>query len=84
MNDEMSIQWRKSSYSTGDGHGDECVEVAWRKSSHSIGDGGGNECVEIARPDSTVTALRDSKAPAAGHLHVPAASFVAFLTSLRG
>jgi hypothetical protein len=22
-------EWRKSSYSTGDGHGNECAEVAW-------------------------------------------------------
>jgi hypothetical protein len=83
MNDEMGVQWRKSSYSTGDAGGNECVEVAWQKSSHSTGDGSGNECVEVARPDHTVTALRDSKAPDTGHIHVPAWSFDAFVTRIK-
>jgi hypothetical protein len=57
--------------------------VQWRKSSYSTGDAGGNECVEVARPDRTVTALRDSKAPDAGHIHVPAWSFDAFVTGIK-
>jgi hypothetical protein len=36
MNDEMGIQWRKSSYSTGDGGGDECVEVGWLLSTAAL------------------------------------------------
>ncbi|SEQ96707.1 DUF397 domain-containing protein [Actinokineospora terrae] len=66
----MSIPWRKSSFSGGNGgncvevwrkssfssgNNGECVEV-WRKSSRSSGNGG--ECVELAPG-----AIRDSKNP---------------------
>lgn len=69
MND--TFNWRKSSYSAGQGN---CLEVtgvlaataAWRKSSHS---GQGNTCVEMARHQVRTVAVRDSKNP--GHGHVP-------------
>lgn len=86
MNDETGIQWRKSSYSTGDGGSNECVEVGWlpwRKSSYSTGDGGGDECIEVGWPLSTATVLRDSKSPDTGHLHIPASSFAAFVSGIK-
>lgn len=52
----------------------------WRKSSRSTGNG---QCVEIARPDASVVGVRDSKNPAAGHLHVTSAAFNALLTTIR-
>lgn len=39
----------------------------WRKSSHSGGTGG--DCVELASLDGAI-GIRDSKAPAGGHLAV--------------
>jgi len=54
-----TVNWRKASYSGGNGGG--CVEVGvWRKATHS-GDNGGN-CVEVA-PADTQIAVRDSKDP---------------------
>ncbi|MFE2866060.1 DUF397 domain-containing protein [Embleya sp. NPDC059259] len=52
----------------------------WRKSSHSS-DNGGN-CVEVA---STLAAVpvRDSKAPALGHLTIAPAAWSALLTTLH-
>ncbi|MEU7649670.1 DUF397 domain-containing protein [Streptomyces huasconensis] len=57
MND-VKPDWRKSSYSGGEGG--ECLEVAyaWRKSSHSIGEGG--DCVEVS-PCAHAIHIRDSK-----------------------
>jgi hypothetical protein len=54
--DLSRAQWRKSSYSSGNG---QCVEVAvtWRKSSYSSANGA---CVEVAGA-GTVVAVRDSK-----------------------
>ncbi|MBW4715711.1 DUF397 domain-containing protein [Saccharothrix obliqua] len=52
---------------------------AWRKSSRSAGAG---QCVEVART-TAVVGVRDSKAPHAGHLQVPNASFVAFLDAVK-
>jgi hypothetical protein len=47
----------------------------WRKSSHSGGGGaGGQECVELASLNEGI-GIRDSKAPDAGHLTVPAEAF---------
>jgi hypothetical protein len=86
MSDKAGIQWRKSSYSTGEGTADECVEVGWlpwRKSSFSTGDGSGNECVEVGWLLSTAALLRDSKSPENGHLHIPASAFAAFMTSIK-
>ena len=53
----------------------------WRKSSHS-GSGDGNACVEVAHRHPH-TAVRDSKAPTRAVLTFPAASFTAFLDTLR-
>ncbi len=76
--------WRKSSYS-GEGDGNNCVEIAvpdsWRKSSHS-GEGDGNECVEIAN-SPTHTAIRDSKAPTTRTLTFPASAYTPFIDSLK-
>jgi uncharacterized protein DUF397 len=57
-------------------------ELTWIKSSYSIGTENG-DCVEVASTDHT-TAIRDSKAPAAGHLALPHPSWRAFLTTVRG
>lgn len=49
--------------------------ITWRKSSYSGGGGsGGQDCVEVARLSEGI-GIRDSKAPAAGHLSVSAAAF---------
>lgn len=69
------MAWRRSSYSGDNGN---CVEVNWHKSSHS-GDNG--DCVEVASSTEAV-AVRDSKAPHTGHLHVPPAAWGAFLSAL--
>ncbi|GAA5056829.1 DUF397 domain-containing protein [Streptomyces similanensis] len=53
----------------------------WRKSSYS-GGGEGNTCVEVAVLPARV-AIRDSKAPARALLSVPAASFAAFVESVK-
>jgi hypothetical protein len=88
------LQWRKSSYSHGDGGN--CVEVAWRKSSHSHGDGGdcvevgwhkstysesGAHCVEVA--NDAVTLVRDTQNRERGALAVPAREWVALLADLE-
>ncbi len=53
----------------------------WFKSSHSEGQEH-STCVEVAfAPD--VTAIRDSKAPEAGHLTVPHPAWSALLDTLR-
>jgi hypothetical protein len=69
------MAWRRSSYSGNNGN---CVEVNWHKSSHS-GDNG--DCVEVASTRNAV-AVRDSKAPHTGHLHVPPAAWGAFLAAV--
>jgi hypothetical protein len=56
-------------------------ERTWFKSSHSEGQEH-QTCVEVALT-SQVTAVRDSKAPAAGHLTVPHPAWSALLSSLR-
>jgi hypothetical protein len=55
--------------------------TAWVKSSYS-GTNEHSNCVEVAL-SSQATAVRDSKAPAAGHLTLPRASWAAFLTEVR-
>ncbi|XVQ11435.1 DUF397 domain-containing protein [Spirillospora sp. CA-255316] len=40
----------------------------WRKSSYSGGEGG--QCIELASLEASSVAIRDSKAPSAGHLSV--------------
>ncbi|MET7359339.1 DUF397 domain-containing protein [Streptomyces sp. NPDC005562] len=77
-----TLNWFKSSYSSG--QGGECLEVAltWTKSSRSSEQGG--ECLEVAAtPAPTAIHIRDSKnSPASGGptLHVSPATWAAFLT----
>ncbi|MDX3188939.1 DUF397 domain-containing protein [Streptomyces sp. MN03-5084-2B] len=56
-------------------------EQTWFKSSHSEGQEH-QTCVEVAL-DTRTTAVRDSKAPAAGHLTVPHPAWRALLSSVR-
>ncbi|MFI0355227.1 DUF397 domain-containing protein [Actinomadura sp. 9N407] len=57
--------------------------ITWRKSRHSGGGGaGGQECVELASLNEGI-GLRDSKAPDAGHLTLPAASFAELLDLVK-
>ncbi|WP_216213499.1 DUF397 domain-containing protein [Amycolatopsis aidingensis] len=56
------------------------AELTWRKSSHSNTNNG--DCVEVATT-ARAAAVRDSKAPAAGHLTLGAAAWRAFLTAVR-
>jgi hypothetical protein len=57
-------------------------EPMWFKSSHSDADTEHSTCVEVAL-DTGTTAVRDSKAPAAGNLTVPNPAWSALLSSLR-
>ncbi|GLU47980.1 DUF397 domain-containing protein [Nocardiopsis ansamitocini] len=77
----MMLEFRKSSYSTGQ---DNCVEVApitpvFRKSSYSSG---GENCVEVADLPAGA-AVRDSKHPGLGHLAFGAAEWTAFTRGLH-
>ncbi|MFI0357324.1 DUF397 domain-containing protein [Actinomadura sp. 9N407] len=57
--------------------------IQWRKSSHSGGDNGGmSDCVEVA-PLAASVGVRDSKAPAAGHLSLTPKAFSALLAFLK-
>ncbi|WP_329519111.1 DUF397 domain-containing protein [Spirillospora sp. NBC_01491] len=57
--------------------------ITWRKSSHSGGGGsGGQECVEVAQL-ATRVALRDSKAPDAGHLTLTPGTFTELLARMK-
>jgi hypothetical protein len=68
------MDWRKSSYSGGQG---DCVEIAWRKSSYSGHEG---DCVEIGWPaDTADVAVRDSKCPAGSALSFPVDAWRAFV-----
>jgi hypothetical protein len=58
----------------------ECTELTWRKSTYSNANNG--DCVEVATALS-VTAVRDSKAPASGNLTVRPSAWRAFLATLR-
>ncbi|GAA4377061.1 DUF397 domain-containing protein [Actinomadura verrucosospora] len=74
--------WRKSSQST-QGTSEQCVEVArlpWRKSTHS--DETGGHCVELAALPYAV-AVRDSKAPDAGHLALTPRAFADLLARAK-
>lgn len=54
--------------------------IEWRKSSRS--NASGNECVEVANlPDGR--AVRDSKAPDAGHLTLSAESFARLISRMK-
>ncbi|MEV6313663.1 DUF397 domain-containing protein [Streptomyces sp. NPDC051776] len=82
----MSTNWRKSSYSSG--QGGDCVECAplgvseWRKSSYSSGQGG--ECVEMTRLAGAAVAVRDSKDPDGPRLHFSADAWHTFLNFASG
>jgi len=71
-------QWRKSSYSGG--NGGNCVEVAglWRKSSYS---GGG--CVEVARNLPGTVAVRDSKDRGGPELSVSEQAWSEFVRGVK-
>lgn len=57
--------------------------INWRKSSYSgTGTAGGQECVEVARI-SRMVGLRDSKAPAAGHLSLDVPHFEALVSRIK-
>ncbi|MFG2497072.1 DUF397 domain-containing protein [Streptomyces sp. NPDC048441] len=85
--DLSNANWRKSSYSGGDG-GEECLEVAydfigaarWRKSSYSNGEGG--SCVEVADGLPGVVPVRDSKNPQGPALLLSAEAWTAFVGDL--
>ncbi|CAM3631106.1 hypothetical protein GCM10009799_48870 [Nocardiopsis rhodophaea] len=77
----MPLEFRKSSYSTGQ---DNCVEVAqipptFRTSSYSTSQ---NNCVAVADL-LTGAAIRDSKHPELGHLAIGTAEWVAFTRCIR-
>ncbi len=74
-------EWRKSSYS--DGNGGQCVEVAaaWRKSSYSNGNGG--DCVEVAANMPRIVAVRDSKDPSGPELVFSRATWAAFTDGVK-
>lgn len=55
--------------------------IQWRKSSHSA-DTGQTDCVELTRLTRTV-AMRDSKAPKAGHLAFSPESFAQLVTRIK-
>ncbi|MEU4497442.1 DUF397 domain-containing protein [Streptomyces sp. NPDC023998] len=87
--DLSTAQWRKSTYSGGDG-GEACIEVAydfpgaaWRKSTYS-GASGGEACVEVAYDFPGVVPVRDSKNPTGPVLVIGAASWTAFVEGVRG
>ncbi|MGW6457540.1 DUF397 domain-containing protein [Streptomyces sp. NPDC055078] len=85
--DLSAAQWRKSSYS--DGNGGQCVEVgydfpgaaAWRKSTYS--DTNGGNCVEVLDNLPGVVPVRDSKTPAGPVLVISAPAWRALVDELR-
>jgi hypothetical protein len=57
--------------------------IDWRKSSHSGGQNGGmSDCVEVASLAASI-GVRDSRAPAAGHLSLSPGAFSALLALLK-
>ena len=72
------MDWRKSTYSTGNGGA--CVEVAsWRKSTYSTGSGG--QCVEVASGDMVL--VRDTTNRDGGTLAFGAVVWERFLGTIR-
>jgi hypothetical protein len=55
--------------------------IIWRKSSHS-GAGGTEECVELAALEAAV-GIRDSKAPAEGHLELTPSAFAVLVERIK-
>ncbi|GAA2280517.1 hypothetical protein GCM10010402_41670 [Actinomadura luteofluorescens] len=75
------LPWRKSTHS--DETGGHCVELAlfpWRKSTRS--DETGGQCVELAAFPHAI-AIRDSKAPDAGHLTLTPRAFAVLLSRAK-
>ncbi|MQY07286.1 DUF397 domain-containing protein [Actinomadura macrotermitis] len=57
--------------------------IVWRKSSYSGGGNvGGQDCVEVAELTKAI-GIRDSKAPEAGHLSLPATGFTALVARIK-
>ncbi|MBO8200148.1 DUF397 domain-containing protein [Streptomyces smyrnaeus] len=88
--DLRTANWRKSSYSNGDGGN--CLEVGqhfpgaarWRKSSYCNGDGG--ECVEVAIEGTGggIVPVRDTKtAPTGQVITFPATQWARFIGALH-
>ncbi|MET8678951.1 DUF397 domain-containing protein [Streptomyces sp. NPDC004647] len=85
--DLSAAQWRKSSYSAGDGGN--CIEVAeefpgasqWRKSTYSGGDGG--DCIEVANGLTGVVPVRDSKDPQGPALVFRADAWTSFVRAVK-
>ncbi|WTW95090.1 DUF397 domain-containing protein [Streptomycetaceae bacterium NBC_01309] len=71
--------WRKSSYSTGEGGA--CVETSWRKSTYSSNEGGA--CVETSSHLLHNIAVRDSKDTSVPHLEFPYAAWASLTTDLK-
>lgn len=86
--DLSTAQWRKSSYSNGDGGN--CIEIAhdftgaahWRKSSYSSG--ASDNCIEVADDLPGVVPVRDSKDPHGPALVFPAVGWTAFIDAVKG
>jgi hypothetical protein len=78
--DVNRIEWRKASYSTGNGGA--CVEVGieWRKASYSTGNGG--NCVEVGAGPHLV-AVRDSKDPDGPRLAFSADAWGTFIRQIK-
>jgi len=78
----VGIQWRKSSYSSG--NGGQCIEVGavpWRKSSYS--GNGGMDCVEAGHAGGAVL-VRDTKDNGRGPvLRVTASDWQRFIATVR-
>jgi len=78
----VGVQWRKSTYSSG--NGGQCVEIGnapWRKSTYS--GNGGMSCVEAAHAPGTVL-IRDTKNNGGGPvLRVTPSDWRRFTTHLR-
>ncbi|WP_329379945.1 DUF397 domain-containing protein [Streptomyces sp. NBC_01716] len=59
----------------------EPAPYSWRKSSYSNGEGG--NCLEVADGVPGIIPVRDSKAPEAGALVIPAPVWTAFVASVK-
>ncbi|ELP63432.1 DUF397 domain-containing protein [Streptomyces turgidiscabies] len=87
---ELSVVWRKSSYST---NGGDCLEVggtisaselpvSWHKSSYSSSNGG--ECLEVGNGLTDIVPVRDSKAPHGPAVLFTAATWASFVAEVKG
>lgn len=78
--DVSRAEWRKASYSSG--NGGNCVEVAsWRKASKSNSNGG--DCVEVSSQQPQIVAVRDSKDPDGPKLAFSPAGWDRFTAGVR-